>query len=290
MVALGPFRLGDFNNGEYSPADFVPSPGLARVVINDPTSSVAFNFQLLNAGNVPDDALTARIGATADQLAGITAGLAGAGKGTAAAAVGTSVFWTAIVIEALVDFYTWLTVDCDGPVAVDQTSGPRYVLDAWTDTPTRSVRFDRKFAGSEPPFGCDKSNYEVIWSLSHSRAWVMVEEIPLGSDNPVNWLVSETGISASAHNGAVHAFGVAPGFPLGFPAPWSPVVTYAMTFTGASWAVDTVGSFDLASLPGTTVAASLPVSAVSHDDRLYVFGILSDNSIQEDYRKLNSKK
>ena len=55
--------LGDFDNGEYSTVDYVPSdqsPGLANVVINDPTAKVAFIFQLVNAGNVPDGALSGR--------------------------------------------------------------------------------------------------------------------------------------------------------------------------------------------------------------------------------------
>jgi hypothetical protein len=274
------FKMGDFNNGTYSTVNYDPSypnTGLARVVINDPTSKVAFIFQLLNAGNVPDDSLTGRIAATGDQLAGITAGLAGAGANSSTAILKSGGFWVAIAIEALVDFYSWLSVDCDGPVAIDQISGPRYVLDAWTDTPTRSVNTDRKYPGSEPSFGCDKSNYEVKWSLSHSRAWVQVLDVPVDSDNPFSWgLVSETGVSAAAHNGAVHAFGVGPGS-LGPPPGNIPVVTHAMTFTGSSWIVDAVGSFDLAD---TTVNSFLPVSAVSYDDRLYVFGILSDNSIQ----------
>ena len=62
--------LGDFDNGEYSTVDYVPSdqsPGLADVVINDPTAKVTFIFQLVNAGNVPEGALTGRLAATADQ-------------------------------------------------------------------------------------------------------------------------------------------------------------------------------------------------------------------------------
>jgi hypothetical protein len=280
-IALRTFKMDDFNNGDYSTVTYDPlfrgHPGLARVVINDPAAEVTFIFQLLNAGNVTDYELGGRVAATADQLAGITAGLAGV---TGMKFLTSGTFWIAIAVEAFANVYTWLSADCDGPVAVDHISGPRYALDALTDTPTRSVTFDRNYPGAEAPFGCHQSNYEVIWSLHHSRSWVQVEDLPADSDIAVGWLVSETGLSASAHNGAVHAFGVAPGFPLGFPPPWGPVVTHATTFTGASWHVDAVGSFDLADLPGTTVAASLPVSAVSYDDRLYVFGILSDNSIQ----------
>jgi hypothetical protein len=67
--------LGDFDNGNYNTADYTPAgvgPGLANVVINNPNAKSAFVFQLVNAGNVPAGALTGRIAATADQLAGIT--------------------------------------------------------------------------------------------------------------------------------------------------------------------------------------------------------------------------
>jgi len=47
-------------------------------------------------------------------------------------------------------------------------------------------------------------------------------------------------------------------------------VTHARTFTGATWFVDGLGEFDL---------ADLPVSVVSFDDRLYVFGVKLDGSI-----------
>jgi hypothetical protein len=262
-----------FDEGQYSVSEVVPSdtlPGLARVVINDPDAQVVFSFQLLNAYNVPDGALTGRVAATSDQLAGITAGVAGA------AGVASGVFWAAIVLEALVEVYSWLTVDCDGPVAVDQISGPRYMLDALTDTPERSIKFDRQYGNSESPDGCGgNSNYEVWWSLSHSRSWVQVEDF--SSEIAVGRFTSETGVAASAHYGAVHAFGVGDGPSLGFPP--GPVVTHARTFTGALWTVDAVGSFALASLPGGTPSQSLPVSAVSFDDRLHVFGILSDGSI-----------
>ncbi len=96
---------------------------------------------------------------------------------------------------------------------------------------------------------------------------------PVDLDNPpTGRLVSETGVSAAAHNDAVHAFGVGVGPP--FP------VTHARTFTGASWTIDLVGKFDLAPTGPPESVASLPVSAVSYDDHLYVFGILKDHSIQ----------
>lgn len=251
----------DFNNGQYSMSDYVPSdtrPGLARVVINNPNAQVVFSFQLLNAGNVPDGALTGRIVATADQLAGMAGGVGG------------------VLLEAFANIYAWLSVDCDGPVAVDQISHPRYVLDALTDNPQQSISFDRRYEGSESPDGCNgNSDYEVWWSLSHQRDWVQVEAFPTGLDPA--FFASETGVSAASHYGAVHAFGVVDGFNLGLSA--GPAVTQARTFKGDSWTVDTVGSFDLASRPGGAAGESLPVSAASFNDRLYVFGVHKDGSV-----------
>ncbi len=149
-------------------------------MINDPTSKVASIFQLLNSDNVPNEIVNGRIIATADQLAGITAGLAGADSLGEALVSGT--FWAVLAIEAFANFYSWLTVDCDGPVAIDQISGPRYVLDAWTDTSTRSVNFARNYSGSPQSVDCHKSNYEVTWWLRHSRAWVKVLDAPVPRD------------------------------------------------------------------------------------------------------------
>jgi hypothetical protein len=50
----------------------------------------------------------------------------------------------------------------------------------------------------------------------------------------------------------------------------SGTVNRVRTFTGAAWYIDTVGSFDL---------AALPVTPVSFNDRLYVFGVQASNSI-----------
>jgi hypothetical protein len=258
LVAGRLISLGDFNNGEYSTIDYVPSDegaGLSNVVINDPTAKVAFIFQLVNAGNVPEGALTGRLAATADQLAGITAGLAGAGATDAAAAVSSPIFPAGLILEAFANLYSWLSVDCDGPVAVDQISGPRYVLDAWTDNATHLIRTQQDYPGSDSPTGCGgNSHYQVTWSLQHARTWVPVKDAA-GVE-----FISPTGVSAAEHNGAVHAFGSGTGG----------TVNHARTFTGATWNVDTVGSFGL---------ANLPVTGISFNDRLYVFGVMADSSI-----------
>jgi hypothetical protein len=168
--------LGDFDNGKYRTVEHVPqdsAPGLGPVVINDPTAKVAFMFQLLNTGNAPQGALSGRIAGTADQLAGITAGLSGVGATAVlmgeSAAVVSIPFAAGLALEAFANLWSWLEVDCDGPVAFDQISGPRYVLDAWTDNPTGSVRTQQNYPGAESPTGCGgNSNYDVTWSLYHA--------------------------------------------------------------------------------------------------------------------------
>lgn len=250
-VASRVISIGDCDNGEYSTVDFVPSdqgPGLGPIVINDPTAKVAFVFQLVNS-SAPTGTLSGHFAATADQLAKMGAGLAGAD----AAALATGL--PGLLLIGLSELWSWLSVDCDGPVAVDQISGPRYVLDAWTDNPAQSVRTQTRYPGSDSPVGCGgNSDYEVIWSLQHARIWAPVKDKTAGQ------LISDTGVCASEHNGAVHAFGVVAGGG----------VNHARAFAGATWTVDALGPFDL---------ANLPVSAVSFDDRLYVFGVHADGSI-----------
>ena len=160
-----------------------------------------------------------------------------------------------LILEGFANLYSWLNVDCDGPVAVDQISGPRYVLDARTDNATHLIRTQQTYPGTNSPTGCGgNSNYQVTWSLQHTRTWVPVQDAAAGQ------FLSTTGVSAAEHNGAVHAFGVGTGG----------AVNHARTFTGATWNVDSIGSFNL---------ANLPVTAISFNDRLYVFGVLAGGSI-----------
>jgi hypothetical protein len=263
LVANHLISMGDFDNGEYSTIDYVPSdqsPGVA-VVINDPSANVAFNFQLVNAGNPPGGSLSARLASTAKGVFSSATGLKGAGATEVLAALDGSasligVLEGAVLIQAFATLWSWLSSDCDGPVAVDQISGPRYVLDAWTDNSAKAVRaVGRAYPGLDSAHGCGgNSNYELNWSLQHSRTWVAV------TDTAKNEFISETGLNVCEHNGAVHAFGVVT----------DGKVSHARTFTGATWYIDTLGSFNL---------AMLPVSAVSFNDRLYVFGVHGDGSI-----------
>ena len=258
MVASRLISLGDFDNGEYGTSDYVPSdvgPSLAPVVINDPAANSAFIFQLVNAGHVAEGALSGRVVATADQLALFTPGLAGAGAADVGGALSSAAFPAGLLAEAFADLWSWLNTGCDGPVAVDQISGPRYLLDAWTDNPANLVRTRQAYPGTDSPTGCGgNSNYEVIWSLLHTRTWVQVAEaiVPFSS---------ATGVSAAEHHGAVHGFGIGPGGS----------VNHTRTFTGATWHVDNLGGFNL--------LADVAVTAVSFDGRLYALGVLADGSV-----------
>ena len=143
-------------------------------------------------------------------------------------------------------------------MAVDQLSGPRYVVDAWADddtTGTSTIVREQHYPGVDSPDGCGgNSDYTVGWLVQHWRGWAEVV------DATENGLQSAAGVSAAAHHGAVHAFGVTPGG----------VVTHARTFTGSSWLVATAGTFGL---------SDLPVSAASFADRLYVIGVLADQTV-----------
>ena len=252
-IASSLVSLGDFNNGDFNTEDFTHGAvGLTGVVINDPQVKVSFIVQLINAGNVPAGTLDGRVAATADQLSGIAAGL----QGAAAISLGAGAIPVALTLEAFANIWSWLNADCDGPVAADQLSGPRYLIDAWADDdPTGTITITRHYPGSDSPTGCGgNSDYHATWLVQHYRGWA---EILDGAQSPLR---SGTGVTAAAHNGAVHVFGVMPGT----------AVTHARTFTGASWYVDNV---DL------TSRSDLPVSAVSFNDRLYVVGVRTDGSI-----------
>jgi hypothetical protein len=261
-------KMDDFDNGEYSPSDYAPdSGGLEGVVINDPAATVMFIFQLVNANNAPEGSLSGRLAATADQIAGIVGG---------AAALGSAATPVGLAIEVVANLFAWLSVDCDGPVAVDRISAPRHTFDTWTEDlsaaenqATRKIKIHRNYPGTDSSTGCGgNSNYEVTWAVGHWRTWVpvtdtpdnqMIVEFPLPPSGAP--FTSDTAVSATTHKGAVHAFGVAGG-----------TVTHTRTFSGAFWSVDS---------PDLQVSdlANLPVSAVSFDDRLYVFGVHSDGSV-----------
>src|SRR5947208_3037080 len=81
LVKSRVIALGDFDNGEYSVIDYVPSdigPGIA-VVVNDPDAKVAFNFQLVNSSTPLNAWLQGNLASAAQALASFATGIKGAG-------------------------------------------------------------------------------------------------------------------------------------------------------------------------------------------------------------------
>jgi hypothetical protein len=271
LVANLQQKLGNFDNGSYQTANYFSpgvGPGLANVVINDPDAKAGFIFQLINSGNVPANALTGQLAATADQLTSILVSIAGIGAASIGGAAASYAFPSGLTQAAFATLWSWLNIDCDGPVAVDQVSGPRYALDAWTDNPAKKITINRDYPGSSAPFGCnpDNSLYNLIWSLQRSRTWVQVTQ-PLATDTEeLGPFISDTGLSACEHNGALHVFGVG-----------ASGVNHARTFTGATWNLDSLGWFGQNLIPNT--GDYLPVTGVSFDDRLHLLGVLADGSV-----------
>lgn len=264
VAATDVLSLGDHGKGTYHVQDFLHDqmPGVTGVVINDPDATVTFVFQLLNAGNSSASNLSARVIATADALSGIIAGTNKEniiGDLLIAALGASGPFWVALGIEAFADVYSWLTTSCDGPVAADTLTAPRYALDAISDdTYPDSVVFTKNYPGTDSADFCGgNSAYEATWEFQHYRGWAAVAD-PTGTP-----LQSLTGMSATEHNNALHVFGLDP----------VTGVTHARTFTGAMWRVDTIP------LGALHPVATLPVSAASFDDRLSVFLVAADGSI-----------
>ena len=242
-------KLGDFNNGSYA----TPQPVRAHppTVVNDPESKVQFIFQLVNNGNVSSGQLSGRAAATADQLAGITSNLAGAVG--LAAAVASGYFWAAVAIEGFANLWSWLDTDCDGPVAVDQVSGPRYWLDARTENVAHAIQVMKNYPGSGSPTGCGgNSNYDVGWSLNHGKTWLPIVD----AVDAQTRLSSIAGVAATAHKEMLHVFGVGPA---------GATINHASTLKGLNWTIDQIGD--------VVLATDLAPSAVSFDGRLHVFGV-----------------
>ena len=125
----------------------------------------------------PPGSLAARLAGSGQALFAAATGLKGAGASqilalaNGRASIG-GVLGGAVLMQAFASFWSWLTADYDGPVAVDQISGPRYVLDAWTDNARKSIEVSgRTYSGLN-----GSSNYELSWSLRHSRTWAPVAD------------------------------------------------------------------------------------------------------------------
>ena len=257
MVDTWSDKLGDFDNGTHFP--HLSALNHPPVVINNRRSTVTFNFQLVNNNHAGPDVFNARAVATADQLAGIVAGLSATGT----AAFTNGFFLAGIGLEVIANLWAWLETDCDGPIASDQVSGPRYWFDEQTDNADHSLRFTKNYSyrGPDMPHGslCEPYNYDITWSVHHDQSWMPV------ADAAQTQLTSIAGVGAAAHNGMLHCFGVGAA---------GSGVTHAATLEGRDWQVEEFGDFgDLA------LATNLAPSPVSFDDRLHLFGVGADETI-----------
>jgi len=249
MVDSWSERLGSFDNGTYFTPESVRNH--PPVVINDRRSKVTFIFQLVNNNHVDAEVFSSRATATADQLAGLSAGAIAGGGG----------FVVGLAVEALADLWSWISTDCDGLIAADQVAGPRYWIDEQTDNVNNIIQVTKnyRYHGPDLPSPCGPCNYDIVWSLRHNRTWMPV------ADAAQTQLTSIAGVGAAAHNGMLHCFGVGAA---------GSGVTHAATLTGASWQVEEFGDFgDLA------LATNLAPSPVSFDDRLHLFGVAADETI-----------
>jgi len=260
LVATNFAHLGSFSDGTHQTGD----AGLPSVVINDPSVKVDFVFQLVNAGNASSETVEAALLGTAEQLIGIGAGSSTGSSVVSSilAAIPASGYW-ALVLKGVGKLWDWLTTNCDGPVAVDRLSGPRFAIDNWTDDdPTGTISVIQKsYGGLDSPDGCgSNSAYRVTWLVQHWRGWSEVRN----TENKE--FDSATSVAVASHNGALHVFGASPGFG----------VTHSRTFSGADWQVNLLDGFERGDFFHVN---ALPPSAISFDDRLHLFVVLDDGSI-----------
>ncbi len=259
LVASNFAHLGSFNNGTYQTGQV----GISTV-INDPSVKVDFVFQLVNAGNASSDTVEAGMLGTAEQLIGIGGCSAGGESmvSSALAAIPADGAY-ALALKAVAKLWDWLTTNCDGPVAFDRLTGARFVIDTWADDdPNGAINVIGKgYGGTDSAAGCGgNSAYRVTWFVQHWCGWAAIV------NSQKRALESTTSVAIAAHNGALHTFGVAPGFG----------VTHARTFNGADWQVNLLGEFGRNDFFHVN---PLPLSAISFDDRLHVFCVLDNGSI-----------
>jgi hypothetical protein len=152
--------MGDLNNGNY-PVGLEFSN--IRIDEDDDNTPILFIYQIVNAGN-SQSAIQQRLQTTADTIAGAIAGgsivLAGPTSGVS--------LWGLVVagsIETLNVLYSWLTVNCDGPVAVDAVEISGAKLHGLISQGGRYSE-TRSYPGLDSAVGCgSNSQYSVSWSV-----------------------------------------------------------------------------------------------------------------------------
>ena len=136
------------------------------------------------------------------------------------------------------------------------------MIDTWADDdPNGGITItNKRYYGLDSPGGCgNNSAYDITWFVQHWRGWGEV------TDEHQHALHSDVDPCAATHNGALHLFGAHNG-----------KLVHARTFTGATWQVNELGSFGRNDLFHVNPQSA---SAVSFNDRLYVFVVADDGSV-----------
>lgn len=155
--------MGDLNNGTYQVGLEFPNVAIDGT---DAETRILFIYQIVNAGNDPGG-VDQRLESTADVIAGAIAGGSIALAGPTGGVASVPGLAAAGVIEALSSFYSWLTVDCDGPVAVDAASVAEADLFALLSQGPLSKTIN--YPGTDSPAGCgSNSQYSVTWSVTRA--------------------------------------------------------------------------------------------------------------------------
>jgi len=139
-------HMGDVNDGDHSVGlEFGPIP------IPSTGVPILFNYQILNSGHKDDAEIDKLLSQGADYL---TKSATASGNPFEIAGAWIAKF-----------FIGWLTLDCDGPVAIDQIALTGATLDEWTlGASTHSET--RRYNGYKSQDGCGGSpDYKVTWSI-----------------------------------------------------------------------------------------------------------------------------
>jgi hypothetical protein len=140
-------HMGNVDNG-----DHLVNLEFGPVSVDTPATPVVFNYQILNSGHKDDAFIDTLLKQGADELAHH---------------VSTSGnIWATAGAWALKFFVGLFTVDCDGPVAIDQVAVTGATLETWT-AETGKYSEKRFYPGGDTDWGCgSNSEYYVTWSVT----------------------------------------------------------------------------------------------------------------------------
>jgi hypothetical protein len=139
-------RMGDVNNGDHGVGlQFGPIP------IPSTGIPILFNYQILNSGHKDQAEIDNLLNQGADYLT------------KSATASGSPIEIAGAWIAKF--FISWLTVDCDGPVAIDQIALSGATLDELT-LGASTYSDTRRYNRYKSQDGCgSSSDYKVTWSI-----------------------------------------------------------------------------------------------------------------------------